>query len=365
MIKCLHISANQYTSIDKANYTKNIWEELSKGFDEYHVVARSHFNKFENYQEGKIFLHLVPGLGKRERSFMISSLYIFILIKKYKITHLLAQSSILGGFSAAIASRFFQIPLMVEVHGEQYFRYLNGGKLTDKLLAFISRYSFNSSKKVRSLNTIMTQKLVGAGIKNIVEIPNRVDLNIFNHPKENFQISTPIKLVSVGRFVVEKNYSQLIKNLHELQIDFQLTLIGGGPLQAEYEGYIKKSNISDRVKLITWIEQKDLVDRIINSDIYIQYSISEGMPRTILEAMALRVPIISTDVGSIAGVLHNNINSKIIEVNHINELQDAILELKNNDKLRIRLAIKAYTDVVEKFEWNKCFEKYRSELTSM
>lgn len=362
---CLHISANQFPNLSENHFTKKIWLELSKEFEEYHIIGRSKFNKFEHFKEGNIYLHLVPALGDKARSFLFSSFYIFKLIPKYKITHLLAQSSILGGFTAALASRVFKIPLMTEVHGEEYFRYFKGISGWDRFWTRISKHTFNTSQKVRSLNALMTQKLSANGIVNIVEIPNRVDLSIFNNIKENFKIDEEVKIISIGRFVKEKNYLELIRILNESGLNFRLTLVGGGVLKAEYLKYIEENAINEKIVLIDWIEQKDLVDLIINSDIYIQYSISEGMPRTIIEAMALQMPIISTDVGSIKGVLTDNYNCKLVKWDISNHLIEIIQELLNDHDLRRSLATNARNDVCSKYEWNMVFAKYRNELSNM
>lgn len=362
-MKLLHISANTYPPLNgKNHHTKNIWQELAKGFDEYHILARSETNKYNYSKEGNIHLHLVPRLTKKSKVFFFTSFWMFWIIKKYKITHLLAQCPIVGGFTAAVASKFFKIPLFVEIHGEEYFRFFRN----NNYIVSIMRYTFNIAKKIRSLNDEMTNKLKKYYIVNkVVEIPNRVNLSIFNNPKNNFSISEQIKFVSVGRFVWEKDYLNLIKTLHISNIPFHLTLIGGGILKKEYEKYILENKLDSNVVLIDWIQQKDMIDMIINCDIYIQSSVSEGMPRTILEAMALQMPIISTNVGSIEGVLEHGNNSIVINPNRVDELVDAIDMLINNDNLREEIALNAYKDVVDKYEWNKVFNLYRNEIKSM
>ena len=64
--KCLfHIGGNQYSPLPAEHHTFQIWEALSKDFDEYHVFARSKNMKFSHTQQGKIHLHLIHGFGKR------------------------------------------------------------------------------------------------------------------------------------------------------------------------------------------------------------------------------------------------------------------------------------------------------------
>jgi glycosyltransferase involved in cell wall biosynthesis len=367
MIKLLHISGNTYPSLDGADHhTRRIWEELAAGFDEYHVLARSETNRYSYSKENNIHLHLVPKITKRSRIFFISSFFMLFLIKKYKITHLLAQCPIVGGFAAAISSNIYRIPLMVEIHGEEYFAFLKKEAFFSRLNARIMLFVFSRAKKIRSLNAEMTKKLNKFHVRgNVIEIPNRVNLNIFNTPKAQYDLHNPIRLISVGRFVKEKDYLQLIKNLQAGNVKFHLTLIGGGVLKEAIVDYVFQNKLNESIMLLDWLDQKSLVDLICNSDIYIQSSISEGMPRAILEAMALRLPIISTKVGSIEGVLTHLVNSILIESNDKNHLASAISLLISDTDLRKKIANRAYIDIIEKYEWNNVFKLYRNEIINM
>ena len=60
MIKLLHISANTYPLLNgKHHHTKNIWQELAKGFDEYHILARNETNRY-NYSKERWALNELP-----------------------------------------------------------------------------------------------------------------------------------------------------------------------------------------------------------------------------------------------------------------------------------------------------------------
>jgi len=368
MINILHISANQYPPIHQVNFTKKIWIELAKNANSYHIIARSKKNTFAKNIEGKLTQHLVPKLGNKERSFFFTSFFIFYLIPKYKITHLVAQSAFLGGFTAALASIIFRIPLMVEFHGEEYFMYFNSKSYFHKLISKIIKFTCNVAKKNRSLNSLMTLKLEKNNIKNIVEIVNRVDTTLFNPPKsiESFIINpnSKIKLVSVGRFVKEKNYINLIRVLIDSNLSFELILIGGGALRIEYEKEILKIKPNQQVILIDWIQQDKLVEKITQADFYIQSSVSEGMPRTIIEAMSLRMPIITTSVGSIAGVIKNDYNGVIINTD-LSDLEKTINSLKFDYDKRIYISQNAMNEANTIYEWEKCFDKYRNEIYNM
>ncbi|WNS81185.1 glycosyltransferase family 4 protein [Domibacillus sp. DTU_2020_1001157_1_SI_ALB_TIR_016] len=364
MKRLLHISPNEFPKLSVNHATKKIWCELAKDFDQYHILARSKDNRFHTYKEGNIFLHLVPNLSK-SRSFFFTSLYMIKIIRKYNINTILSQCPLVGGFIATLISKATKIPLMVEIHGMEYFRVLDSNKVYNRIIAKMIRYSFANAKKVRSLSKKMTDMLIERNVEaNIVEIPNRVNCKLFNKPKCNNSLNQRIKVVSVGRFVWEKAYDIAIKAIIELQqkYDLELTLIGGGPLLDEYKKLVKDHK---NINFVTWVPQEKFVPILNQSDIYIQPSISEGMPRTILEAMALRLPVIVSDVGAISGIINNKINGLLIEPGKIESLIEAIEELISNPQLRKDIANNGYENATTKYEWNVVFEKYRSELINM
>ena len=364
MVNLLHISSNQFPPLSEEHSTKKIWRELSKGFNQYHILARSNSNKFESYSEGNIFLHLVPRWGS-SKSFFFSSLYMLCIIKKYNINILLSQCPLFGGVTATLISRIKKIPLMVEVHGMIYFSILNSKVFYYKLISLLIKYTFDNATKVRSLSNVMTKMILSSSFKaNVVEIPNRVNIGLFFPPKDNNNIVGTIKIISVGRFVWEKAFDVAIEAIKELRTEYEveLILIGGGPLQKKYYEIAKGVSY---IKIMGRLKQEDFVPILRSSDIYIQPSLSEGMPRTILEAMAMGLPVISSSVGAIPGILRDNENGLLVKPGDKEDLKRKIELLIKNSVLRRTIACNGYSEVVEKYEWNKVFSQYRNELTSM
>ena len=368
MNNLLHVSPNQYPPLNgKEHHTKNIWKELAVGFDEYHVLARSEDNRYSYTIEGNIHLHLIPKIMDKSKIFFISSIWAFYIIKKYEINRLLCQCPIVGGFTCILASKYFKIPIMVEIHGDVYFKYMNEPGILNRIYSFFAKTTFNNATKIRSLSSSMNRILNSLGIReNIVIIPNRVDLNLFQNRKDNYKLHNPIKVLSIGRFVEQKGYDVAIESIKILskRYNLVLNLVGGGKLANKFKD---QSFGYDNIKFIEWIDQSELKDLMSQTDIYIQPSkpyLGEAMPRTILEAMAMKLPIISTNIAAIPGVL-NDSNSIVIKPNNVIDLVDAIEKLILNSELRERIALCGYQDVCEKYEWNKVFHLYREEIKSM
>jgi glycosyltransferase involved in cell wall biosynthesis len=81
--------------------------------------------------------------------------------------------------------------------------------------------------------------------------------------------------------------------------------------------------------------------------------------------MAIRLPVIASDIGAISGIIDNMINGILIKPNNISDLETAIKQLIEDDGLRKRIAYCGYSDVINKYEWKRVFEKYKDELLNM
>lgn len=109
--------------------------------------------------------------------------------------------------------------------------------------------------------------------------------------------SDKIKLINVGRLIPVKNQSLIIDAVSELlNNSYELSIVGGGVLKSNIEqkinGYVNKPN----VKLVGNV--KNVNQYLINSDCFILSSNSEGFPNALLEAMAMGLPVISSNCKS-------------------------------------------------------------------
>ncbi|HEY3245972.1 MAG TPA: glycosyltransferase [Phycisphaerae bacterium] len=118
----------------------------------------------------------------------------------------------------------------------------------------------------------------------------------------------PLRLVSVGRMSPEKGYRELLealKILHESgERRWTLEAVGGGPELEKLRELVVQYGLADRIRfvgLIPW--GPELFARLDHADLYVLPSLTEGMPRAPLEAMARGLPVISTTVGGMPDVV--------------------------------------------------------------
>ena len=112
-----------------------------------------------------------------------------------------------------------------------------------------------------------------------------------------------VRFISVGRMVWEKDYPTLIGAFAQLQKtvpDAELWIAGDGPERAKIEAAVGESRMRDSVTLLGM--KKNAGFYMQQSDVFVLSSVSEGLPVSLLEAMAVGLPCLVTDVGGMPGV---------------------------------------------------------------
>lgn len=125
------------------------------------------------------------------------------------------------------------------------------------------------------------------------------------------------EIVCVGSVTERKGQRMLIDAIcrvaKEKTPDFHVTILGDGVIRNELEQKIKDNNLSSVVEFPGFTDNVN--EYLINSDIFILPSKDEGFPMSILEAMRISLPIISTNIAGIPEMLHNGYNGILIEPN--------------------------------------------------
>lgn len=364
-MNCLHISFNEYPSLTIEHSTKQIWKELMQDFDQYHILARSTDQKFHVECEGKLYLHRIP-FGKGNKTFALQQFLLPYYVKKYNISIMIAQCSLLGGFAGILCSRIFKIPILVEIHGKHYFDIMDSNKYRNKVLAKVIRWVYNNATAVRALNPLMKEMLEQRGItSNIVVVQNRADFNLFKPQKQRYAFSHKIILIAVGSFVPLKGHLiliELVKKIKKEYANLELILVGGGPLLSEYK--VRTQN-DTCFHFFERLPQQEIVKLLKDADIFIQPSYSEAVPRSIIEAMAMGLPIVCSDAGMTTGLIQDGYNGLVFPVGDKAILEKKLRMMLENEQLRKALGTNAYNDALENYEWNKNFDKYRKVLRGL
>lgn len=315
-LRLLLVSGNTYGPESFDNSTGKLWAQLAQRSDAVAVFARSKDQKFRVCSKGRVTLYLVPKLHARQLSFLFSSWLIVWAMVAFRPTVIQCQSPVYGGLAAVGWSRLTRVPILAELHGEHYVRPGHvGGVAFRYFFRPLAAVTLRRAEKIRSLAPGMTKALVnvyGPAIgEKVVEIGNRVDLAIFSPPKGDYLSHDPMRAIMVGTLNVRKNQVQLVQDMASTGVRASLVFAGDGPDRAMLEGVATRYS-SVEVTILGETSHERLVEQLREADVYLHYSNSEAVPRAVLEAMAMGLPVVAGPSGFLEGILQDGVNGFVL-----------------------------------------------------
>lgn len=124
----------------------------------------------------------------------------------------------------------------------------------------------------------------------------------------------------------------------------ELILAGNGDLAAANE-LIAKLELTDKITILTWLDPQQRDELLASADAFILPSYNEGLPMSMLEAMAWGLPVIVTPVGGIPETIFDRLNGLLVEPGQQPQLTRAMQELIRDEELRITLGSAARQSV--------------------
>ncbi len=142
-------------------------------------------------------------------------------------------------------------------------------------------------------------------------------------------ISKVPRLVCVGRLCEQKGQLLLLEAARKLSmqgVPFELVLAGDGEMRVDIERLIQAYGLVDRVSITGWVSSERVREEILAARALVLPSFAEGLPVVIMEAMALRRPVISTFVAGIPELVVAGKNGWLVPAGAVDELVAAMQE---------------------------------------
>ena len=145
-------------------------------------------------------------------------------------------------------------------------------------------------------------------------VGNGIDLDAFRGPQRRGLRGAGARLLCVARLAPAKNHALLLRTvarLRESGRDVSLTLVGDGPLRGRLEELARELGISERVRFAG--RRTDTPAFYRDCDLFVLLSDYEGMPMSIIEAMASGLPVVATRAGGVAELVDDGVNGALVE----------------------------------------------------
>jgi glycosyltransferase involved in cell wall biosynthesis len=249
----------------------------------------------------------------------------------------------------AAIRRFNATPLIITNHG--LISQTAPDWLQRLFIPTIAKWTFESADKIICYTTFEKNQLIELGIDGdkIAVINNGIDTQLF---KPNNIRARSEKILWIGRYIHGKGVHHLIDAfvlVLQRHPNAHLILIGDGLQKEEIQKKIQKLDISEHITQKNFVDNENLPAEYQNSDVFVLPSLSEGLPRTILESMACGIPVVCTELPQIIDL----VEGAGFLVPHCNPdaLASAIIKIIENPDFAAELGKNGAERIVKNYSW--------------
>ena len=280
-------------------------------------------------------------------------LYRLIRRERPAIVHANSSKAGILGRLAAVAAR---VPVrLFTVHGWAF-------KAHQGLAARLYLYADRAMSPLTTTTICVADGEVEAGIRartcrpdRTVMIHNGVDLD--RPQRAPGPPRTPVALLSVGRFRPPKDFTTLVHAMAALEPGTaRLAIAGDGPDRQTLEQEIAKHHLGETVELLG--TRRDVDQLLAAADIFVLSSDSEGLPMSVLEAMAAGLPVVASAVGGIPELVSDEQTGLLVPPRDSRALAAAIRAIAGDPQLRDRLGAAARRRAETEFSLETCRRRH-------
>ena len=263
-----------------------------------------------------------------------------------------------------LVARNLRLPLVISHHGHDILLKCNPvcRCVYFVLLSFAARYaamnvavSPSVAERVRKLLPVKENSV--QIISNGVRIPEDSELDKKNNAEDGRHPS--LVLVTVGRLVSLKGQHQLIRAVAQLVDHFpeiQLYIVGTGDRAKALMQLAENEQVTGHIEFTGAVG--NVTEYLAKADIYVSGSQSEGMPVSVLEAMACRLPVVASDIPGHRSVVVPGDTGILYELDNIDDLVEKIVKVAKNPDLANGLASRARQMIEQDYSAVAAEQKY-------
>ena len=244
-------------------------------------------------------------------------LIVRMLAKKNRTEPLIisAQDPLEIGWLAWLLSWYRHTRLHIQVHGDYFGTGWVGHSPVRWVRRFFARMLLKRAPSIRVVSERIKYSLVVRGIREskITVLPIRPELENFLLHTTRYHEAPPYTFLFVGRLAPEKNIIRIIRafaRVHQNYSETQLRLVGGGVCESSLKKYAEIFGIAQALTWIPWTQ--DVAQEMEHADVFVLASKHEAYGLVLLEAMAVGLPLITTDVGCVGEVVRDTTHGIVV-----------------------------------------------------
>jgi len=291
------------------------------------------------------------------------------LMKKQHIqivhTHLFG-SNLIGRLSAILAG----VPVIIATMRSTTQIFSKTQILIDRFLARFSHRIMVIDEPVRE-SVIRDEKI---NPDKIICIHNAISIERFNYSRMDvteqiaelklnnsyFLVGTVASLSPIkGHIYILRAIPHVLEEIPNVKFIF----VGDGPSHQDLEREIQRLNIGNQVFLLGY--RKDIPQWLSLFDVFVHPCLIKGIPKSVIEAMVMKKPVVANTFSAIPGVIENNLTALLVPPRDAELLAQAIITLLKNKSLREQMVQKGYERVVEYFNYPRMIKELEAMYDSL
>ncbi len=200
-------------------------------------------------------------------------------------------------------------------------------------------------------------------VRNGIDDLDQKQLAIYDSIKNNTKSNFKYRLCTVGTISYRKGQRLIIETLHtlpeEILKEIHVDFVGDGPERPLLESTVVEYGLSDHVSFCGGVPNAEVYKHLAKNNIYILMSKNEGLPISVLEAMRVGLPIISTNVSGIPECVEDGYNGVLLEPDDKEQLTTLFRRLSEYDWEKMGIKSK------KKFQKDFTFDRMKMEFCDL
>jgi glycosyltransferase involved in cell wall biosynthesis len=254
-----------------------------------------------------------------------------------------SKAGVLGRLAALVAG----VPIRIfTVHGWAFAAHTGPAST-------LYRWADRLARPLTTVTICVSENERAAGIRagtcsaeRSVVIRNAVSLD--GRPRAEHDNGRP-RLIAVGRLKAPKDFVTLVRALALLPREsFEALIVGEGPDRSMLESELRRLGLESRVRLAG--ERHDVPDLLAASDVFVLASVSEGLPVSVLEAMAAELPVVASHVGGLSELVVDGETGLLVPPRDADALAAALGRLAADHSLRRQLGAAGRAHAESRFD---------------
>jgi len=313
------------------------------------------------------YLHTSSGsgpLGKLNAFFQATSRLIYLIVQKdIKVVHIHTASwrSFYRKSVFVFLTKLLKTKVLLHIHGGEFNLFFNTGNIFQKR---IISYVLDISNHIVVLSKAWLPDIQRM-TKNqkLTSLSNPVNMKYYQRDfKQDTDSSSKFEIIFLGGLIRAKGIYDLLESFPQIvkQVpNARLHLCGTGPIE-KLKMKCSQLGVENSVVFHGWVSGESKISRILNSDLLILPSYNEGLPVSVIEAMAAGLPVVCTPVGGVPDIFVDGENGFFFTPGDQNALVERVLQLAQNPDLRLQMGRTNYVKARELFDLEKIINQLDS-----